>query len=303
MVNQYAILSLGALGDTICNYYRNGGIFGQIASYKRKHPRDRIKVICCSSNSQTHKLFLDNPDICKVHHVPWALQSVGIKERNTEFKRLLVGWKSLTPNNKLPGAKFAPPKLFLNKIEKALVKSIQQDGKYILIHPFSSYISKIKEEEYISIIDTMIDDLGYNVVVVGGTYNKSFQQGEPLRKETFEYKRDNLYNLVNQVDVRVAITLARVAYGYFGTWSAFYCTSWGCPSHPMVLCTADKIQTIDLVNKKRFGNTKYKKIIVPGAWHVIPNLSDTNRIKRDAAIRNNRQKTRQEVIKHLGKNI
>jgi hypothetical protein len=303
MTQKYAILSMGALGDTICHYFKRGGIFGQIESYKRKHPRGLVKVICCSSNNQTYKLFQNNPNICKVHHVPWALQSVGIKERNAEFQRLLKGWKCLNIGDKLPKAKFSPPKIFLNKKEELFVQSIQNNGKYILIHPFSSYIHKVREKEYINVIDTMIDDLGYNVVVVGGSYKKSFQQCEPPHKEVFEYKRDKLYNLVNQIDIRVAIRLAKGAYGYFGTWSAFYCACWDCPSHPMVLCTKDKVQTIDLVNKRKFGKTRYKKIITPGSWHIIPSLSSANRIKLALRLEGNRQKIKQEVINHLGKNI
>jgi len=303
MAKRYAILSMGALGDTILHYYRNGGVFGQIASYIRKNPRDKVKVICCSSNNQTQKLFKNNPSICQVNHVPWALQSVGIKERNAKFKELLAGWECLNPGAKLPGAKFVTPQMFLNTQEKALVRSIQNEGKYVLIHPFSSYIRKVKEEEYINVIDTMIDDLGYNVVVVGGSYHKSFQQNEPPHKEVFTYRRNKLFNLVNKVEVTVAIRLARGAHGYFGTWSAFYCACWNCPAHPMVICTKDKIQTIDLVNKRKFGKTKYRKIIVPGGWHVIPELSEENQKKRDKALAGNRQKIKQEIITHLGKNI
>jgi hypothetical protein len=83
--DKYAILSMGALGDTILHYYRVDGIFGQIASYKRENPGSKIKVICCSSNQQTHELFKENPNIYRVHHIPWALQGRGIEERNAIY--------------------------------------------------------------------------------------------------------------------------------------------------------------------------------------------------------------------------
>lgn len=298
----YAILSMGALGDTILHYFRQGSIFGQIPSFKAKHPQSKIQIICCSSNKHTHELFQYNPHIYKVNHVPWALQGNGILERNAEFKRLLKGWKCLNVNDKLPGATFSPPDVFVNKEEETIVRSIQSKGKYILIHPFSSYISKIHEKRYIDVIDTMIDKLDYNVVVVGGTYNKSFQQQESTHEETFKYERDGLYNLVNKASVRTAVKLAKGTYGYFGSWSAFYCACWDCPAHPMVLCTQDGEATIDLVNKKRFGNNKYKKIITPAVWYIIPGLSAENHKNIEVALDLDSARIRQEIIQHLGPN-
>jgi hypothetical protein len=149
----------------------------------------------------------------------------------------------------------------------------------------------------------MIDTLGYNVVVVGGTYQKSFQQGESLHKESFGYERNGLYNLVNKANIRTAVRLAKGTYGYFGSWSAFYCACWSCPAHPMVLCTADRTATIDLVNKRRFGTAKYKKIITSANWHRYPGFPDFDYTDVYAAIKSSREKVKQEVIKHLGENI
>lgn len=298
---KYAILSLGALGDTICHYYRHNSIFGQIPSFKKNNKQSLIKVICCSSNQETVELFKFNPYIDQVEHVPWALNSVGIKERNLEFKKHLEGWHCLNVRDKLPKAKFAPPNMFLEAEEKVQVKSIIAQGKYILIHPFASYITKVREDRYKYIIDTMIDDLNYNVVVVGGSHNRSFQQQEVLHKEHFKYERDGLYNLVNKTNVRVAVSLAKNAYGYFGTWSAFYCAAYTCPAGPMVLCTEDRAPTIDLVNKKRFGNTEYKKIITP-SWHIIPDLSEENERNITKALDANKRRIREQIIQHLGHN-
>ena len=302
MAQKYAILCMGALGDIILHYYKIQGVFGRIKSFKRDNPRSKFKVICCSSNQNTHELFQKNPHISEVHHVPWALQSKGIKERNQQFKKLFKGWDCINTNNKLSGAEFVAPQVYLSKEEEAFVKSIQTKGKYILIHPFTSDFRKPIEEEYAHVIDTLIDELNYNVVVVGGSYNKSFQHVEPLHVETFNYIRDGLYNLVNKTNIRTGVRLAKGAYGYFGTWSAFYCASWNCPSHPMVLSTKDKASTIDLVNNRRFGKAKYKKIIIPFGWHKYPSFPDYDYTNIYTAIKSSREEIKQEIIKHLGKN-
>lgn len=302
VIENYAILCMGALGDMILHYHKTNGIFSQIASFKEDNPKSQIKVICCSSNKHTQELFKENPDISEVHHVPWALQSKGVKERNAQFQKLLVGWKCLNTNNRLPGARFTTPQVHLSKEEEAFVKSIQNKGKYILIHPFTSDFREVIEDEYVHVIDMLIDELNYNVVVVGGTYKKSFQHCEPSHAEVFNYKRDKLYNLVNNANVRTAVRLAKGAYGYFGTWSAFYCACWDCKTHPMVLCTEKKGSTIDLVNKRRFGKAKYKKIITPAGWHRYPDFPDFDYTKIYAKLESNREKIKQEIIEHLGKN-
>lgn len=294
-----AIVCYGALGDTILHYYRKDGIFGQISSYRKKYPDVQVKVVCCSSNLQTHELFKENPNICEVQHVPHALQGVGTKERNRQLQEAVAGWKSFRPTDKLPGANYSEPKMYLNSEDKALVGSIQRKGRYILIHPFTSFTTKIVEEEYARIIDAIIDELGYNVVVVGGTYRKSFQEAEIRHEEIFDYKRDGLFNLVNETNVRVAVRLAKKAYGYLGTWSAFYCASFLCPASPIVFCTADKLSTVDLVNKRRFGKAKYKKIVVP-ALHRPPDEKDSAEMEK--RIEESRERIRKQIIGHLRRN-
>jgi ADP-heptose:LPS heptosyltransferase len=294
-----AIVCYGALGDMILHYYRENSIFGQIKHYKKQHPNAQFKVICCSSNLQAHELFKENPNICEVHHVPHALQGRGSRKRDEQIAKSVAGWKRFGSGSKLPGAKYRKPQMYLNSEDSALVRSIQKEGRYILIHPFTSFTTKILEEEYAYIIDAIIDELGYKVVVVGGTYYKSFQEAEIQHKEAFGYRRDGLFNLVNSANVRVAVKLAKNAYGYLGTWSAFYCASFLCPASPMVFCTADKASTIDLINKRRFGKAKYRKIVVP-ALHR--HLEEENPAEIEKRILESREGIKKNIMNHLGEN-
>lgn len=246
----------GALGDTIMHYFRKGSVFGRLQDYKRQYPNSIVKVICCSSNSQTIELFKANPFIDKAVQLPW--QQGCMKAIN----RASAGCRGAGVNSNL-GAVWKAPRMHVTDEEAKVIIPIKKAGKYVLIHPFASQPGKqpLRIENYPAIIDAIIDKAGYNVVVVGATYKKSFIEGQPEKVEEFDYERPGLYNLVNKASVRVAVNLARKATGYVGSWSAFYCACINVPLGPIVLCTDRQVATIDRVNKRRFVGLKYHKVI------------------------------------------
>jgi len=305
------IVCYGALGDTILHYYRKGSVFGYIKAFKEKYPGRTIKVVCCSSNAQTSELFKENPYIDEVVHAPWATTKQ--RQRNDNIKKALHGYTNFEIGRPLPGAGWQEPQIYLDTKDKAFVDKIIQQGKYILVHPFASYPGvPLQAEEYPELIDTMIDELGYNVVVVGATYKRVFQEADLHKEEVFNYERKKLFNLVNKTNVRVAVRLARNAHGYLGTWSAFYCASWACPAGPMVFCTPNKASTVDLINKKRFPGAKYRKIFVPPIVQPILSQKDTTKNdkkgwqKKTKEVERERKKRRErikkDIVQHLKKN-
>jgi hypothetical protein len=165
----------------------------------------------------------------------------------------------------LAGAKYTVPRIHLTKEEEKLTRDIQKQGQYILVHPFASQPGKqrLKTEYYPTLIDTLIDDLGYNVVAVGATYDRHLGWGSIEKKEELDYERLGLFNLVNKSGVRAAVSLARGAYGFMGSWSAFHRACALCPAGPLIFCAPDRASTIDRVNKRREPGSKYRKILVP----------------------------------------
>ncbi len=130
--------------------------------------------------------------------------------------------------------------LFLGEEDKATVNRIQEKlNKYVVIHPFAGAKERVvlDNEKYKRLIDYIIDDLGYDVIVVGKS-SKNLDEG-------FYYNRKRLLNLVDRVGLLVSVKLTLDANAFIGTHSCMVLAAWysRIPSVCLVPSHHDKGQT------------------------------------------------------------
>ena len=213
----------GGLGDIIKHYVQGTHGWGYLESLKKNYPDTKIKLILTCINPQAQELIKYHPyiDIIEPHlwSHPGHLALAKLIEKYKEDYTSLIEVVNL-----LEVTQSVQPEIYLNTEDQKVVNSITSQGIYIFIHPFSGerFRVAIPIREYITLIDKLIDNLGYNVVIVGGTYNKNLEKGV-LMKEEFLYERPGLFNLVNKTNARQCVKLARESNGFVGTWSCFLC--------------------------------------------------------------------------------
>lgn len=213
----------GGVGDIITHYTQGQRGWGHLESFKEMYPDAEIKLLLTCINPQAEELFKYHPsiDIIEPHlwaHPGHAALTKLIEENKKDYASLV---KVVADLGTVPRIK---PEVYLGEEDKEVVDSIISQGKYIFIHPFSGEKFRIAVpiKEYPALIDKLIDKLGYNVVIVGGTYKKNLAK-KLLVKEEFSYERPGLFNLVNKTNVRQCVKLARESAGFVGTWSCHLC--------------------------------------------------------------------------------
>lgn len=223
----------GGVGDILrCQLQRKKG-WGFIEPLKQKFPDVKIRAIITSCNPQAYELIRYHPYIDEKIKLQWKHPHRKWPDRKEYAEDL--GYKAIVEvaEELLPECEQAPiPPIYLSDEDRAVVKEIQNAGDYVFVHPFSGEKWRIglPLEEYPALVDKLIDELGLNVVVVGGTYNKDYPSGHPksqkLIDEKFDYYRNGLFNLVNQSNVRVCAQLARKSKYAMTTWSCYARSSW-----------------------------------------------------------------------------
>lgn len=207
----------GGLGDLLREYFGGQDYWGYLKGVKEKYPGIKIKAILCIHNPQAKEFLKYNPYLEKIEQYPWQIDGEPIFFEHSNdyvFIRSISGI--------FEGLEYEKPKVYLNREEEALVETIKNSGKYIFIHPFAGLKDHIalSIEEYPDLIDRIID-LGFNVVVVGGSYKRINQGGNDEIEEEFEYEKVDLFNLVGRVNSRIATRLAQGASGFIGTHSCY----------------------------------------------------------------------------------
>jgi ADP-heptose:LPS heptosyltransferase len=225
----------GGLGDVIKHHIRGQRGWEYLKPLKEEHPDIEIKVMLTCINPQARELIRYNPYIDTIESYLWThparahLRRI-IEEHKGDYSPLLEATgllRTLQP---------AVPEIYLNTEDQEIIDLITGQGKYIFIHPFSGEPSRIAfpSEQYPALIDRLIDELGYSVVVVGGTYKKNLTT-HVVMSESLAYERDGLFNLVNKTNARVATILAQKAQGFIGTWSCYIIPSWQRPSKTVLM--------------------------------------------------------------------
>ncbi len=214
----------GGFGDVIRHYFRGEHHWNWLKPLKEAYPGLKIKAICCSHNDEVLEFLKYNPFLDSVENHGWSLHGHYERYENGytwiqkhAAQRLLRG---LNPENL---------KLYLSgQDRKEINKIVRQPGPYVAIHPFSGLGPRtvLPPEEYPKLIDELIDEHGFRVVVLGGNHIRYGQKTKKPYEEIFDYQRDGLYNMVNQTNGRVSVELARKCSRFIGTWSCYANAAW-----------------------------------------------------------------------------
>ena len=213
----------GGAGDIVRNQIQRRKGWGYIELFKKRFPTSEILAITTAVSNQGAEFLKYNPYIDKIKELPWANPNLPWKD----LAKHTIGYKFIGKAVKelLPKAKPIVPPVYLSPEDKQVTQEIQKAGKYIFIHPFAGTRERIVYpiEKYPDLIDTIIDELGYNVAITGGTHLRLTNQGLPdtMLNEEFKYERKGLFNLVGKSNMRVGSHLARNASFYMGTLSCY----------------------------------------------------------------------------------
>jgi ADP-heptose:LPS heptosyltransferase len=138
------------------------------------------------------------------------------------------------------GTPWKQPEIYLSPAEEQKYNDIIAAGPFVCMNPFAGTPERIAmaEEEYIQLIDRIIDELGYNVVLTGGNHNRQGLANDgghstigsdprymPIVEES-NYERDKLINLVNKVSIRFATKISMAAQAFVGNFSGPLIAPW-----------------------------------------------------------------------------
>lgn len=274
---KFFIYTQGGLGDTIRKYFNGQEEWQYLPALKKKFPDVKIKLIIMSHNPQAIEFFRYHPLIDEIVCGPW--EDPNIEE--TAAGLYAGDYQQLQGNSILDGLEAATcNKVYLNEKDKDFVSQITEGSKFIVLHPFASQQRKIvfPIKEYFPLVDELIDDLGFNVIIIGANWTSTKKQNQRHLSEQFPYDRDGVINLINKTNSRTAIRLVQKAEGLISVRSFCFSSTisgnikatllvggsylgvpatiqnlnnWGWP-------TLDKIQVIGINKKSDLAATRTK---------------------------------------------
>jgi hypothetical protein len=217
----------GGLGDAYKGYWSYAP-YGKLGALKEAHPSCRIKFIVCSHNPQSAEFYRFHPHIDEVEEHP-AVRREPLDKRSPGdiiSNKYGKGYTRATKFNKefseLPYVK--PIVHLKNKKERDFIDKIASRGKYICIHPFAGGVVRgVPKVEFYHKIALRVKELGYNAVILGGSYKRETERDTRRTEEVFPYTGSGIINLVNKTNARTAAQLVREGAGFIGTWSCFLC--------------------------------------------------------------------------------
>jgi len=256
----------GGLGDAFYTYHKGIHGWGYIESLKKRFPQIKVKALCVSHNSNVSQLIKHNPYIAETKN--FGAMSKQAQQHKNKF------WKAHCGNaerlerqrNLLSLLKFNAPKVFLNKHDKETLQTVCDAGPFVLIHPFAGLRGRFSgaEEEYVPLIDQLIENTDTKVVVIGNNHTRLNAAGKKISiKEEFDYERSGLFNLVNKGNPRLYYHLAKHQEYFIGSWSAYSAASWLHNKLAIVLVPKKSEKKLDSKFKGRWKG-KSRKIIKLG---------------------------------------
>ena len=207
----------GGMGDFFKRYLLHPS-FGCLKDLKIQHPNITIRAVINSQTRPAVDLLDYNPYIDEVIKLDKHPKDYYFLRNNEEIYNQF---------------KVEKPKIYLSKEDINFVNSVVPK-KYICLHPFCGTGSEnringrapLTPGEYKMTVDNLID-LGYDVVILGGSYEKtSFNGKRTTVKEHFPYKRKGVINLIGETNVRTGAEIIRRADGFIGTASAWRGAAW-----------------------------------------------------------------------------
>jgi len=262
----------GGLGDVFYTYVNGKNGWGYIESLKKTYPSIKIKAMCATHNPQTLDFIENNPYIDSIVEFGWVLDATELWKKYKGDAVRLDKQKDL-----LKKLKDKKPNVYLSQTDKETVNNITSSGNFVLLHPFAGepHRRALPAEEYIPLIDSIIDKLGLNVVLIGGSYTRSNRVHKELKTEYLDYNRSGLHNIIGKSNARICLTLARKQTCFLGSWSAYSCASWLYNKHTTILLQENDVEKLNkkLSKGQRWDGAKCDMITTKGPYH---NPKDTN---------------------------
>jgi len=219
----------GGLGDIVRCYLRDEPHWGYLKTLHEQQPDIKIKVVSTSHNPEVPALFKHTPFIDEVKELGWMMdgRTVAASEAHgyTPISSIISHLQNL---------RHFPPEFYLDEEDKKIYDSIVSKGRYIFVHPFAIRAA-LPLEEFIPMFDRLIDEHGFNIVVIGASHTRTARKGaigphDPggklFVKEELTYERPGLFNLANKCNVRTAMQLCATADRFLGHCSCYNIVAW-----------------------------------------------------------------------------
>jgi ADP-heptose:LPS heptosyltransferase len=229
--NKFYITLWGGLGDFLKIYYTHHN-WRCLEALKARRPDIKIKALVYSLNPSAKEFIEHHPCIDEIFQPDLPLVEMRIKGLKA-FKEFIEHHPCIADGyiplqNAGPWIRNLPkskPAIYLSDKDKQFIKDIRKRTKrYIALHPFSAMPAHpahsrtaMATDKYMPIIEGL-GKKGYSVITLG--------KSRPHRSETFDFEADNLINLVNKIDSRIALALVDGSAGFIGANSCFMCHAW-----------------------------------------------------------------------------
>lgn len=230
-MSDYYIHLAGGLGDHLLAYFtgrqiRRGvcGGFGFLSQLKEEQPEARVQLIMHPVQQAASDFFRYHPLIASHTMLPWrnpchVCPNEKTESHNDSIKLDVYGavqrWQRKPDST-----------VYMSKIDHDAVRKVVDRGPFVVIHPFAGQKNRmpIPIKQYPEIIRNIANDFNCNIVVVGATHDRTATKTQGI-EEKFKYAGDNIINLVNQTNIRVATRLMQLSIAAITTHSAMFCVA------------------------------------------------------------------------------
>lgn len=258
----------GGWGDVVRLYLRDERRYGYFEGIKARWPGIHIKIMMCSHNSASEELFRFHPCVDECQAFVYQLDGTPYFERYKGKHQDMTRLPQLF--NGIPWRK---PEIYLSPEEEIQYNEILAGDPFVCINPFAGTADRLAMpiEEYTRLADRIIDELGYRVILIGGTHNRQGLANDGGRQigsdpkyipivEECDYERDRLINLVGKANIRFATKLSAAGYAFVGNFSGPLIAPW---------CKEIKTVTI-LAPHEHIENTS--RTCTVSCWPIVHNL-------------------------------
>jgi len=221
---KFYIQTGGGAGDMIKHYFWGHLGWQYIYSVKEKYPNSTIKLFTTSCNMSAQHLFDNIPQIDEFQHLPWRDPNKPWPDKDRLAKNYTVLSKAPEILNiNLENRK--PKNIPLIKQEEDFIQKQNFGNKYIVMHPFAGdgIRRHLSLEQYFMLAKKLINEIGCNIVVLGGSSTRSIGKITRDIKEEFPFEHKKIINLVNKTNLRTSVEITRRASHFVGNNSCLYC--------------------------------------------------------------------------------
>jgi len=271
--NKYYAHATGGLGDHFTQYF--GKHIGHpdlsyITAMKKHDPNCIIKLISHTAIPIAIKNFFRfHPLIDVIKTLPWRNPTdnkcSSVEEHNEAGKGFV---KITTAAKQLKLKREKQLDIYTTKEDDRRIKEVTDQGKFVLLHPFSTDIGRISlsKKYYKILVQEIIDNFGCNVVIVGRSHKKQRTHITIKRQEIFDFDGDNVINLVNKSNIRVSAKLAFHSECVVANNSIYNCLLSG-GTIPLILLRPRKGSMFNM--KRLFWTTDHVRAIDTSVGHDI----------------------------------